>query len=213
MRTRRLGVITTLALTASVLVVVPRAGPASAAADCLSEPPAGLLQPGCDDTVPPETSLTAVSTPPNAGGWVATSTMGFAFTGAHTDADTGALGFECKLDGPTRAHDWTACTSPRTYEGLVDSEAAYAFPGPRGRHRRPGVHLPCLRGRRGAGRRLRRLARGAHVGPGHRRAGVVRQPRPVRRTDTAAAGRDRSQRRDPPEQQRARRRLRVRGRR
>ncbi len=127
MRTRRLGVTTTLALVAGALVAVPWAAPASAAADCLSEPPPGLLQTGCDDTVPPETSLTAVSTPPNAAGWVATSTMGFAFTGSHTDADTGALGFECRLDGPAQAHDWTPCTSPRTYEGLVDSDATYTF--------------------------------------------------------------------------------------
>jgi hypothetical protein len=127
MRTRRLGVSTALALTAGLLVGVPlSAGPAAAAADCLSEVPAGLSQ--CDDTVPPETALTAVSTPPNAGGWVATSTMGFAFAGAHTDADADALGFECKLDGPTQAHDWVSCTSPRTYAGLGDSDVApYTF--------------------------------------------------------------------------------------
>lgn len=127
MRTRRLGVTTALALTAGLLVGLPLSAPATAAADCLSEPPAGLLQPGCDDTVPPDTALAGVSTAPNAAGWVATSTMAFAFTGAHTDADTGVLAFECKLDGPAMAHDWTACTSPRTYEGLVDSDAAYTF--------------------------------------------------------------------------------------
>lgn len=128
MRARRLGTVTTLALTAGLLVGVPLgAGPASAADDCLSEPPTTLLGTGCDDTVPPETTLTGVSTAPNAAGWVATSTMAFAFAGSHTDADAGELAFECKLDGPALAHDWTSCTSPRTYEGLVDSDAAYAF--------------------------------------------------------------------------------------
>lgn len=129
MRTRRLGVSTTLGLTAGLLVGVPlSAGPAAAAADCLSEPPVGISKAACDDTVPPETALPAVSTLPNAGGWVATGTMAFAFTGAHTDADADALGFQCKLDGPTQAHDWASCTSPRTYLGLADSNVAtYTF--------------------------------------------------------------------------------------
>jgi hypothetical protein len=129
MRTRRLGVSTTLALTAGLLVGVPLgAGPATAAADCLSEPPVGVSKAACDDTVPPETTMTAVSTLPNAGGWVATGTMAFAFAGAHTDADADALGFQCKLDGPTQAHDWVSCTSPRTYAGLTDSDVAtYTF--------------------------------------------------------------------------------------
>jgi hypothetical protein len=133
MRTRRLGVSTTLslgmALAAGLLVGVPLgAGPATAAADCLSEPPVGFGLAACDDTVPPETALTAVSTMPNAGGWVATATMTFAFAGAHTDADADALGLQCKLDGPTQAHDWVSCTSPRTYSGLGDSDVVtYSF--------------------------------------------------------------------------------------
>lgn len=127
MRTRRLGVTTALFLTAGLLVGVPlSAGPANAAVDCLSEAPSGLSQ--CDDTVPPDSALTAVSTQPNAGGWVATGVMSFAFAGAHTDADTDVLGFECKLDGPAQAHDWVSCTSPRSYEGLTDSDiATYTF--------------------------------------------------------------------------------------
>lgn len=128
MRLRRPSVTTALVLTSGLLVGLPLSGPASAAEDCLSEPPTTFLGSGCDDTVPPETSLTGVSTAPNAAGWVATSTMAFAFAGAHTDADAGVLAFECKLDGPAMAHDWTPCTSPRTYEGLVDSDVApYAF--------------------------------------------------------------------------------------
>ena len=104
------------------------AGPAAAAADCLSEPPVGFSKPACDDTVPPETALTAVSTQPNAAGWVATGVMSFAFAGAHTDADADVLDFQCKLDGPAQAHDWVPCTSPRTYQGLADSDVAtYTF--------------------------------------------------------------------------------------
>lgn len=124
---RPLGTLIALVLSTAALVAVPMGNPASADPGCLSEPPPGLLQAGCDDAVPPETALTSVSTTPNAAGWVATSTMAFAFTGAHTDADTGEVGLECKLDGPAQAHDWTPCTSPRTYEGLVDSDAAYTF--------------------------------------------------------------------------------------
>ena len=131
MRLRRPGVTTALSLgtmlTAGLLVGLPLGSPAAAADDCLSEPPVGLFGSSCDDTVPPETSLTGVSTAPNAAGWVATSTMAFAFAGAHTDADAGVLAFECRLDGPAMAHDWTPCTSPRTYEGLIDSDAAYTF--------------------------------------------------------------------------------------
>lgn len=130
MSARRHGVFAALALAAGLLTAVPLgiAGPAAAAADCLSEPPVGLSKAACDDTVPPETALTAVSTQPNALGWVATGTMSFAFTGSHTDADADPLAFECKLDGPAQAHDWAACTSPRTYEGLVDSDVApYTF--------------------------------------------------------------------------------------
>ena len=127
MRTRRLGVTTAISLTAGLLVGVPlSAGPAAAAADCFSETPSGLSQ--CDDTVPPETALTAVSTQPNAAGWVATGVMSFAFAGAHTDADADVLDFQCKLDGPAQAHDWVSCASPRTYQGLADSDVTtYTF--------------------------------------------------------------------------------------
>lgn len=125
---RRLGTLVALVLTSGLLAVLPLSGPAAAATDCLSEPGVLLVRAACDDTVPPDTAIGAVSTQPNAGGWVATSTMAFAFAGAHTDADTDPLGYECKLDGPTQAHDWVACTSPRTYDGLVDSDTApYTF--------------------------------------------------------------------------------------
>lgn len=127
MRTRRLGLVTTIALACGLLVGVPLgARPAAAAADCLSEARSGLSQ--CDDTVPPETTLTGMSAQPNAAGWVATGTVSFAFAGQHVDADADAVGFECRLDGPVQAHDWASCTSPRTYQGLADSDVArYVF--------------------------------------------------------------------------------------
>ncbi|WP_157559730.1 hypothetical protein [Nocardioides sp. Soil777] len=124
--TRRAAALAVSAL-AAVLLPVGLATPSYAAPGCLSEPPTGLLQAPCDDEVPPETTLTGVSTVPTAAGWVATSTMTFTFSGAHTDADADAIGLECRLTGPARAHDWTTCTSPRTYSGLVDSGQPYSF--------------------------------------------------------------------------------------
>ena len=140
MRTRRLGVFLGLALTLGALAGVPM-NTATAAPGCLSEPPPGLLQPGCDDEVPPETALTGVSTQPNAAGWVPTSTMSFAFTGAHTDADPGAArprvqarrpGAGPRLDGlhlaaHLRGPDRLGC-------------AVHVLRAGR-RHRRPGLRL------------------------------------------------------------------------
>ena len=124
--TRRTAALAVIALGAALLPV--GLAPASyAAPGCLSEPPPGLLQPPCDDEVPPETTLTGVSTAPTAAGWVATSTMTFTFTGAHTDADADTLGLECRLTGPAQTHEWSTCTSPRTYTGLVDSDQPYSF--------------------------------------------------------------------------------------
>lgn len=112
---------------AAALVPVGLASPSYASPGCLSDRSATLLDAGCDDEVPPETDPVVASTPPNPAGWVATSTMSFTFAGRHTDADTDAIALECRLTGPTQAHDWTACTSPRTYSGLVDSDQPYSF--------------------------------------------------------------------------------------
>ncbi|WP_457206276.1 hypothetical protein [Nocardioides sp. P5_C9_2] len=122
--TRRTAALAATAL-AAALLPVGLGSPSYASPGCLAEP--GYLQAGCDDTTPPETSPVVASTPPHAGGWVATSTMTFTFTGRHTDADADPIALECRLTGPAQAHDWTSCTSPRTYSGLVDSDQAYAF--------------------------------------------------------------------------------------
>lgn len=129
-RTRRTAALVAAVVAAPLLAVglpLGLAVPSYAAADCLSEPPPGPLQLPCDDTVPPETTLTGVSTPPTAAGWVAVSTMTFAFAATHPDADRDELGLECRLSGPAQAHGWTTCASPRTYSGLVDSEQPYTF--------------------------------------------------------------------------------------
>ncbi|KRF37611.1 hypothetical protein [Nocardioides sp. Soil805] len=124
-RTRRTAALAIGALTA-VLLPVGLASPSYASPGCLAEQRPALGA-GCDDEVPPETTLTAVSTPANADGWVATSTMSFTFTGQHTDGDQDPIALQCRLTGPAQAHDWTPCTSPRTYGGLADSDQPYAF--------------------------------------------------------------------------------------
>jgi hypothetical protein len=120
--------------TALVAALVPlTAAPAGASPSCTDETrptieiipgvpiPAGD---GCDDDTPPDTVLSA-STPPNAAGFVSTSTMTFTFGPKVTDGDAGPFGLECRLTGPAQAHDWRACTSPVSYAGLTDG--AYAF--------------------------------------------------------------------------------------
>ena len=78
---------------------------------------------GCDDDTPPETTLSASSTP-NAAGFVKVSSMTFTFGSQVSDGDPGPFGLECKLTGPAQAHDWRPCTSPVTYAGLPDAPLA-----------------------------------------------------------------------------------------
>lgn len=82
---------------------------------------------GCDDSTPPDTTMTA-SVAPNAAGLVNVSSMTFTLTAQVSDGDAGPFGFECQLAGPAQAHDWRACTSPVTYSGLPDAAAgSYVF--------------------------------------------------------------------------------------
>lgn len=80
---------------------------------------------GCDDDTPPETTLSASSTP-NAAGLVNVSTMTFTIGSQVSDGDPGPFGLECKLTGPAQAHDWRQCASPVTYSGLPDGSYAFA---------------------------------------------------------------------------------------
>ncbi|WP_210439310.1 hypothetical protein [Nocardioides xinjiangensis] len=119
----RLGV---LALLAGALVPLG-AAPVSAQPGCVDETSPGILQNGCDDSTPPETTLTASATP-NAAGLVAVPSMTFALGWQVSDGDAGPFGLECRLTGGPQAHDWRACTSPVTYAGLPDAPAGtYVF--------------------------------------------------------------------------------------
>ena len=123
------------ALVAGALVPLG-ATPAGAAPGCRSEARPtieiipGLPIPsgdGCDDSTPPDTTMTA-GVPPNAAGLVNVSTVTFALGSVVTDGDTDHVDFECKLTGPAQAHDWRACPSSVTYSGLADAAAgSYAF--------------------------------------------------------------------------------------
>lgn len=127
-RARRGAAMITTALVAALVPLT--AAPAGATPGCTDEtqpkdPVLGLpTGDGCDDDTPPETTLSA-STSPNAAGFVNVSTMTFTFGSQVSDGDAGPFGVECKLTGPAQAHDWRACTSPASYAGLPDG--AYVF--------------------------------------------------------------------------------------
>lgn len=120
----RLALVTLLA---GAMVPLAGAAPVQASPGCVEETAPSLLQDGCDDSTPPDTTLVA-STTPNAAGLVAVSSMTFAFGAQVSDADSGPFGLECRLAGPVQAHDWRPCTSPVTYTGLADAPAgSYVF--------------------------------------------------------------------------------------
>lgn len=99
---------------------------ASAAAASAAEPgctseQAGLLELPCDDSTPPDTVVTSVAPAPNAGGWTRQDSMTIHFAAVAPDEQPGSLVTQCRLTGPSQAHDWRACTSPVTYPGLADT--------------------------------------------------------------------------------------------
>ncbi|WP_372728952.1 hypothetical protein [Nocardioides sp.] len=109
-----------------VSALMPLVGPASpaGAADpvCSSEVPKPLPPSACDDATPPETSLEPLVPSPNAAGWTRTDAVTLTFAVVETDPnDTDEMRLECKLEGPSQAHDWQDCTSPRSYTGLTDT--------------------------------------------------------------------------------------------
>lgn len=121
---RRRAAFVATALVAGLLPGVLVAAPAGASPGCLADVNRSLLSlDGCDDTTPPQTALTGTSPQPNGAGYVRTGSVSFTFSGGHTDADTGTIGFECRLDQGA----WEACTSPKTYTGLADSKTGYTF--------------------------------------------------------------------------------------
>jgi len=121
----------TLVVTMSPLAFAPAAQ--AAAETCPSEAyDAPLLLTGCDDTQPPTTAITSVTPTPSATGFTRSSSVTFAFSGAHAgDDDTGAIAFECQLvntDPATPSTTWQSCVSPKTYTGLEEyATTPYTF--------------------------------------------------------------------------------------
>ncbi|ABL84155.1 MULTISPECIES: hypothetical protein [unclassified Nocardioides] len=136
--TRRVAAAFAAVLAAATLPLVAPPAQADAADPCTSEvqptdPVFGLpTGAACDDTVPPATTLGA-ATPAVTRGWVASTAVTIAFTGAHTDAgpggDTDPIDYQCQFFNsaiaPTR---WDACTSPVSYDKLEERSATpYTF--------------------------------------------------------------------------------------
>ena len=119
-------------LMAALLPLVGPASPASAEdpPPCATEVPVLLPPSACDDATPPDTSLEPMSPAPNAAGWTRADTATFTFAAVTTDFnDADPMRLECKLEGPSQAHAWESCESPRTYTGLADTTggASYTF--------------------------------------------------------------------------------------
>ena len=91
-----------VALVAGGLVPLAGAAPAQAATGCTSEAPPSVLQDGCDDDNPPETSVTSSLTP-NANGLVTSSTVTFTLG---SSVDDGDLGLPNNLDNDLWQEFW-----------------------------------------------------------------------------------------------------------
>lgn len=118
-----------LVVTLLQLAVTPAAH--AAAEDCPSEASTVPFT-GCDDTQPPNTTITAVSPALNSNGFIRSSSLTFSFSGAHAgDDDTGTIEFECQLfntDPASPPDTWETCASPTTYTGLADyTTTPYTF--------------------------------------------------------------------------------------
>lgn len=128
--TPRLSSLLATGLLATLLPLV--AGAPAEAAVCTDETHAGNAisgHTGCDDVTPPETTISTVEPTPSVFGYTRSTTVGFTFTGTHTDADTGSIGYECQLySSATPPSDWSSCTSPKVYTGLAETTTTpYTF--------------------------------------------------------------------------------------
>lgn len=121
---RRWAALAVVALVASLAPALV-AAPAQAAEPCPVEQPGTFLPPtaGCDDAVPPDTQITAVSPAPNANAYIRTDEVTFSFAAIADASDPGPYVFRCRLD----AGAWAACTSPTTYRDLADTTTAHVF--------------------------------------------------------------------------------------
>ena len=130
------------ALLGALLPVALAPTPAYAANGCLTEVETGagplpFLQPGgrCDDQVPPTATIVSVTPAPNASGFVSSRSLTFTYDGAHSDADTDVIRFECKFYNTAAApSEWTQCGTKGegplsiTYDDLADTTAVpYTF--------------------------------------------------------------------------------------
>jgi hypothetical protein len=135
-RARHWAAVTATALVAALAPLLGPAAPTSAADGCTSEvqptaPPLPLpTGQACDDTNPPDTTVTAVTPQPNSNRYVRQDHLTFAFEGSYSDGDQGEISFECQLGTASTPADgaWQPCTSPASYDGLEDSGALpYTF--------------------------------------------------------------------------------------
>jgi hypothetical protein len=128
---RRCAVLTAGGLVATLLPFAATSPAQAAPETCPSEaydPPLG--QSGCDDTQPPDTTITSVSPAPNSTGFTRSSSVTFAFVGAHAgDDDAGTITFECQFfNTATPPTTWESCASPKTYTGLAEyTTTPYTF--------------------------------------------------------------------------------------
>ncbi|WP_343904629.1 hypothetical protein [Nocardioides aquiterrae] len=121
------------ALVAVAAALSVTAAPADAADPCYSEaqpttgPPLDLpTGPGCDDTVPPETSI---DSSPVVGGWLRATSVSITFSGRHPDADSDPISYECQFfNSVSTPTTWQSCTSPFSRDGLDENTATpYTF--------------------------------------------------------------------------------------
>jgi hypothetical protein len=84
---------------------------------------------GCDDVIPPETTISAVSPALSPTGYLRSKSVSIAFTGAYTDADTGPIDYECQFyNSVTPPSSWDACTSPYVQQNLSEfTSVPYTF--------------------------------------------------------------------------------------
>lgn len=126
--TRRATIALAAVLAAAGLPLIAPAAPADAADPCLTEASPFPLIPGCDDAVPPETSIDSVD-PAVTHGWLASTSATIRFSGKHTDADKDPIGYQCQFyNSRTAPTTWQSCTSPVTYTKLEQNAATpYTF--------------------------------------------------------------------------------------
>ena len=128
---RRAATTAAAAVLAASASLVAAAAPAGAADPCYSEDqptgPLGLPSgAGCDDTVPPDTTIDGS---PVTNGWLRATSISITFSGKHTDGDTDPISYECQFfNSVSTPTTWQSCTSPFTQDGLTENTATpYTF--------------------------------------------------------------------------------------